>query len=516
MNKKRIPVAFLLLLFTVSILSVYPKSKSKFSQEKFEKYINKALKQWKVPGVAIGIIHKGYIIHAKGFGFRNIEKELPVTRKTLFPIGSTTKALTTFLMGQLVDEDKLSWDKPVREYLQDFKLYDSYATEKMRARDLVIHNSGLPRHDLIWYGSKRSRKEIFNRLKYLKNNREFRTTFQYQNLMYMTAGLLVGKLNNSSWEEAVTERIFKPLEMESSNFSIDTSLKSSDFSLPYRTDENGKTEVIPFYKEMDGIGPAGSINSNINDMLSWMKIHLDNGERHGKQLISKVTLKEIHTPQVIAGGTIAAIFNRFKEISYLNYGMGWFVNHYRGHNLIHHGGNIDGFSALVALMPDIESGVVILTNRGRNFLTFTSAFRIFDRLLGEKPLPWDERFLEVVGKFKKMGEDKDKEEEKSRKKDTKPTCTLDRYKGEFEDPAYGRLTIGINDSELFFRFNKFNEPLEHYQDNIFRIKSGIFKGLKFEFFVNEKGEINSVSIPLEREVDNIIFNRIISSSMTGK
>lgn len=514
MKRNRTLITFFLLIFFVSVFSVYPKSK--FSLEKFEKYINQALEQWKVPGAAIGIIHNGYIIHAKGYGLRDIKKKLPVTRKTLFAIGSTTKAFTTFLMGQLVDEGKLSWDKPVREYLKDFKLYDSYVTENMRIRDLFTHNSGLPRHDLLWYGSKKTRMELFNGLKYLENNKGFRTTFQYQNLMYMTAGLLAGKLNNSTWEEAVTKNIFEPLDMRSSNFSINKSLKSSDFSLAYKTGEDGKIELTPFYKAMSGIGPAGSINSNINDMLSWMNLLLDSGERNGKQLISKISLKEIQTPQVVAGGTIAAIFGRFKEMSYPNYGMGWFVHHYRGHNLIHHGGNIDGFSAMVALMPDIEAGVVILTNNGGNFLTYTAAFRIFDRLLGEKPLPWDERFLKMFEQLKKTEKDKSEKGEKFRKNGTKTTHSLDKYKGEFEHPAYGKITIVLKDNGLFFKYNKFDAPLEHYHYNLFKVKSGIAKGTKLEFLINEKGDINSISAPLERSVKNIIFNRVASKAMTGK
>src|SRR5271165_741007 len=197
----------------------------------FDTFANLALKDWKCDGFAIAIVQDGKVILSKGYGLRDVKKNLPVTEKTLFAIGSATKSFTVTAMGTLVDQGKLDWDKPVRDYLPDFRLWDQFATERMTPRDLVTHRSGLPRHDLMWYNSPFSREELFARLRYLEPNKDFRTTFQYQNLMFMTAGYLAGHVAGTTWEQLVRKSIFEPLGMKGSNFSVTDSLKSADYSL---------------------------------------------------------------------------------------------------------------------------------------------------------------------------------------------------------------------------------------------------------------------------------------------
>ena len=202
--------------------------------DKLRTYINEIMKDSKVPGLAMGIVKDGKVILAEGFGSRDLEQKLPVTSKTLFAIGSCTKAFTTMAIGMLAEQGKVDWDKPVRNYLPAFELKDEYITANMTVRDLVTHRSGLPRHDALWYGSPLTRKEIFDRLKYLDFNAGFREKFQYNNLMFMTGGYLVGQVTNNTWEEFVAEQIFKPLGMTNSNFSVQTSQQAADFAQPYR------------------------------------------------------------------------------------------------------------------------------------------------------------------------------------------------------------------------------------------------------------------------------------------
>jgi len=513
---KRKLLIFLLMLLIIFISGFESFAKQKFSIDEFGKFMAVSLKEWKVPGAAVGIINKGYIILAKGYGFRNVEKKLPVTRKTLFSIGSTTKAFTSFLVGQLVDDGKIVWNGRVRSYLPDFTLYDNYASTHMKVKDLLIHNSGLPRHDLVWYGADYSRKELYNGLKYLKNSADFRETFQYQNMMYMTAGYLVGKMRGSTWEHVIKNRLFKPLEMISTNLSIAESLKSDDFSKPYAI-KKGKIVEVPFYKKgIKGIAPAGAINSNIDDMLSWLKLILDGGRRGGKQFISPGSLKVITTPQVIAGGTIAYLFNRFNEFSFPTYGMGWFINHYRGHNLIHHGGNIDGFSAVVSFMPDIESGVIILTNNSGNFLTYSATLRVYDGLMGEKPLPWNKRFLELFETRRTNAKKKMSREDKSKVAGTKPSHSLKEYTGKFNHPAYGVILLTSDKNGLKFKYHKFSGKLSHYHYDYFKIEDTIFKGSKLHFLTDDKGIVDRVLVPLEPTLDDIVFKRMIPDRLNKK
>src|SRR5580658_7512111 len=230
----------------------------------FDAFANQELRDWKCDGFAIAIVQDGKVILSKGYGLRDVKKNLPVTEKTLFAIGSATKSFTVTSLGVLVDQGKLDWDKPVRDYLPDFRLWDQFATERMTPRDLVTHRSGLPRHDLMWYNSPFTRQELFDRLRYLEPNKDFRTNFQYQNLMFMTAGYLAGHVAGMPWEDHVRRVIFEPLGMSSTNFSVNDMQKSADHSQPY-TVVKEQIREMPF-RNIDTIGPAGSINSNVEDM----------------------------------------------------------------------------------------------------------------------------------------------------------------------------------------------------------------------------------------------------------
>jgi CubicO group peptidase (beta-lactamase class C family) len=260
----------------------------------YDSFVNQAIKDWEVPGVAIAIVKNGEVILAAGFGMRDVASKLPVTSKTLFAIGSCTKAFTTFVMGTLVDEGKLAWDKPVRTYAPEIQLYDRAAAELLTPRDLVTHRSGLPRHDMVWYNATLSRKEIVARLPYLEPSEPIRSKFQYNNIMFMAAGYVVDSLTGMPWEEAVRKRIFEPLEMTGSNFSVKDSQKSSDFARPYE-DRDDHIVPIPF-RDITNAGPAGSINSNVTDMARWLIVNSQKGKIAGKQIISPAVLADIHTP----------------------------------------------------------------------------------------------------------------------------------------------------------------------------------------------------------------------------
>src|SRR5215510_14410117 len=238
----------------------------------FDGFVDQVMKDWKVPGLAVAVVKDGKMIYAKGFGYRDVKKGLKVTPDTLFAIGSCSKAFTATAMAILVDEGKLDWDKPVRNYLPDFMLHDGYTTEHIRPRDLVTHQSGLPRHDMVWYGSPLSRKEIFERLRYLEPSQPLHAKFQYNNMMFMTAGVLVERISGATWEDFVRKKILDPLEMKTSNFSVNDSRKATDFSLPYG-EVKDEIKEIPF-RNIDAVGPAGSINSSVNEMSRWLLMQL--------------------------------------------------------------------------------------------------------------------------------------------------------------------------------------------------------------------------------------------------
>lgn len=477
--------------------------------QKIRAFADSVRKVWKVPGLALAIVMNGEVIMAEGFGHRNVKEQLPVTSNTLFAIGSSSKAFTAMCLGILADEGKVDWDKPLRNYLPTFKLHDDFASARMTPRDLVTHRSGLPRHDLLWYGAAFTRKEMFDRLQYLEPNKDFRTDFQYQNLMFLTAGYLVEQINGGRWEDFVRSRIFKPLGMTSSNFSVHESQKAADFALPYQ-EKKDLVAQIPF-RDITEIGPAGSINSNLADMSKWVLLNLNKGKAGETQVISEAGLTQMHTPYMVVSQPL-----RFTGLSHASYGLGWFVQDYRGHNRVSHGGNIDGFSALVSLFPQDNFGAVILTNLNGNPLPGLVNNYVSDVLLNLEPIDWNARVKAERDKAKEEAKKKEAEETSNRKLGTKPSHALADYAGEFEHAGYGVIKISSDGKTLKGSFNAFTIAMEHWHYDVFRgaLMDDDDEKMLFSFMSNEKGDIDRVSVPLEPAVQPIIFTRKAPAQMS--
>src|SRR2546421_1496614 len=384
----------------------------------FADFVRSTMQNWKVPGLAIAVVKDDAVIFTQGFGERNMEDNLEVTPQTLFPIASCTKAFTTTAMAILANEGKLDWDTPVKNYLPTFKLYDLFASEHMTPMDLVTHRSGLPRHDLMWYNSSYTRQELFGRLQYLEPNKDFRAVWQYQNLMYMVAGYLVGQIAGQGWEDFVQQRIFDRLGMSSSVFSTTTAQQTADFSFPYK-EKKDEVKRIPFYEGQWSIAPAGAIVSNIADMTQWLLLHVNKGKHGDTQIVSENQVTQMHAPHMIAPVTFP-----FPEIPIVNYGLGWFVEPYRGHVIVEHGGNIDGFSSLVTLLPEHNIGVAVLTNLDGIPVPNILTYNICDRLLGLDEVAWSERFKKFWIAFKEAEEKGKEKAEADRVPDTHPSHPL--------------------------------------------------------------------------------------------
>ncbi len=498
-------------LFIFSPLSAENKAPEE-NLKGFSVYVEQAMKEWKVPGLAISIVKDGEVIFAEGFGIRDVKKGLKTTPKTLFAIGSSSKAFTATAMGILADEGKLEWDKPVRTYLPSFKLQDPFASERMTPVDLICHNSGLPRHDSIWYGASTSREKLFHRLAYLEPSKDFRTTFQYNNLMFMTAGYLVGQVAGTTWESFVKDRIFTPLGMLDSNFSVNDSQKSPDYALPYMIKKDDVVG-IPF-RNIDNVGPAGSINSNVLDMAQWVLLNLNKGKAGDKQVVSEAALKRIHTPHMTMGGETFPGFEKYTEMLHSDYALGWMLTPYKGHLMIHHGGGIDGFTALVSFLPHDNLGMVVLSNLNGNTLPYFVTFNAYDRLLGKDQTPWDKRFKEILDKAKAEREKSQKEQDANRVPDTKPSHSLDDYVGEYENPGYGVFKVEKAGDQLKAEYNSTSGILTHFHYDMFKLKDEMFeRNMMVTFLMDLKGQIFRLLIPLEPNVKAIEFTRMPEKKM---
>ncbi len=464
-------------------------------------FIDTTLSQWNVPGVAVSIVKDGEILMTEGFGYSDLENNKPMTSNTLLGIGSSTKAFTAFSVGLLVDDGIIDWNTPIKTYMPDFKMYDDFATEQMTAIDLLTHRSGLPRHDMMWYGSYFTREELYERLRYLEPNEPFRYTFQYQNLMLMTAGLMVGRLSNSTWEDVVQERIFNPLGMNSTNFSVDVSQSSDDFAIPYSGSPTEEPEEISF-RNISTIGPAGSINSTSTDMAQWIKMLLNKGKVNDTQLMMEGTVETILTPHMFIPGKSSN-----EELTYQNYGLGWFILTYRGHPFVQHGGNIDGFSTLVSLLPEDNLGIVLMVNQNGSGYPGVLNYFIIDHLLDMESVDWNERNLAKLMSFSELEEEKG---EIPRIEGTKPSHDLDAYTGTYENPGYGKVEIDNDGTQLYMVYHSFASPLEHWHYDVFKPTEGVpaESNTLIEFHTNLQGNIHKLSSPLESSVASIEFVKL--------
>jgi CubicO group peptidase (beta-lactamase class C family) len=491
-----------------------PSSSAASALEGFDRFVESAMKSWNVPGLAVAIVKDGKVVLAKGYGLRNVQAKLPVTADTLFAIGSSTKAFTTMAMGILVEEGKLAWDEPVTKYLPAFELKDKVAGEGMTPRDLVTHRSGLPRHDLVWYNANRPRAELVAALKYLEPNESFREKFQYQNLMFLTAGHLAAEVAGMSWEDVIRTRILDPLGMKNSNFAVSVSQKGPDFATPYTLKEKVAVD-IPF-RVIDTVGPAGSINSSANDMAKWLQLHLGAGAIAGKRIVAARQVQDMHRPQMVIQ-TFPGLFED-PEIQQPAYGLGWFVESYRGKKRVHHGGAIDGFQAQVSFLPSEGVGVVVLTNLGGNPLPDIVARHASDRLMGLEPIDWNGRALKRREVGEKATAAAKKAAGEERKTGMKPAHTLAEYAGEYAHPAYGSVIVTASGESLSARFHDIPMRLNHWHFETFRAdleeKSLAELKLFFQFFTDAQGEVDRLTVPFEPSVEPIAFRKLPPARLT--
>lgn len=236
-------------------------------------FIERELETQKIAGAAVAVVVGDKVVLLKGYGWRDMAARRPVTPDTMFPIASITKQFTVASLGTLVRQGKLDWDKPVRDYMPDFRLHDDYATLRATPRDLVTHRIGLPRHDFAWFGSALSRDDLYKQLRHFSFSKDIRTRFQYNNFMFMTAGYLAGRLAGRSYEDHVRQSLLEPLGMTRTNFSLDEVAKDPDAATGYELDNEQKL-VMDRYESAEQMAPTGGLNSTARDQKMIVIGHL--------------------------------------------------------------------------------------------------------------------------------------------------------------------------------------------------------------------------------------------------
>ncbi len=483
----------------------------------FDEQVETWMGEWKVPGLGVSIVFDGEVILARGYGYRNLEDEVPATADTLFAIGSNSKSFTVTLLGMLADDGLFDWDTPVKEYMPDWRLHDPVATDLMTAKDLVTHRSGLPRHDLVWLQTGFSREELFSRLQYLEPTEPFRYKYQYQNLMFMSAGILAERLTGKSWETLIDERVFGPLGMGRANLSVGDSQKDADFSYPYIHRDEGAPERVPF-RNIDAVGPAGSINASAREMAKYVQFHIDYGKVGDEQLLSEQTARAMQSPQMpISGPQLVAFFTGTEPgvLGDPSYGLGLMTGSYRGHKHVRHGGGIDGFISSMEWLPHNRIGVVVLSNSsGSGTVPGLVVRNAFDRLLGLEPIDWAGQARDSQAAAKVAAEQAEETATAERHQGTSPSHELDDYAGSFAHPGYGNAEVSLGQGEMRIAVVGFEGPLEHYHYDVFEVGEDLegptanLGGTKVTFLYDERGSVDRIAIALESSVADIVFERL--------
>ncbi|MCG3194972.1 MAG: D-aminopeptidase [Thermoanaerobaculia bacterium] len=479
-----------------------PPSLARKRLEGLDAVLEKAVVDFQVAGLAIGAIQAQEIVLARGLGFRDFARKLPVTADTLFAIGSTTKAMTATLVAMLVDEGKLGWDDPVRTYLPWFALKDPSISERLTVRDLLTHRSGLPRHDLVWYNNNEgTRRQLVERLAHLDLTADLRATFQYNNLMYAAAGYLAGEVAGTTWEELMKTRLLAPLGMTRTTLSVVDSRKDPDYALPYGANEDGTPRPIPF-RRTDLVGPAGSVSSSVNEMLLWLRFNLSRGKAGDRQLVDPTTLAEVWKPQVVIGEGPTA------------YAHGWFVDVYQGKSRLDHGGGIDGFFTQVTLFPQADLAIVVFTN-GRPGLSRWVTNVVADRVLD---LPSHDWLAQGLGRLKAGKVDDEEARPKkvvARVAGTRPSHAVGDYAGDYGHPGYGVLRIEVADTRresLTLVYNGFEVPLERWHYDVWNAGATAggdktFNDTKLLFRTDVSGTVAALEASFDAVSPPVVFDK---------
>lgn len=359
-----------------------------------EEKVEKRRSELGIPGMSLVIVQDGKIIYAKGFGYKDFEKQIPVTTDTQFAIGSATKAFTALSVLMSADEGKVSLDDNPKKYLPYFTMKDAETAEKITVRDLLSHSSGLSRTDLAMITDKLKRDELIKVAGEAKPVAKLREKFGYQNVMFAAAGEIVAQTQKTTWEKFVPERIFKPLGMNNSTMTIPQYQKAKDISFGYNYNFDTKETIRLPFRPIDATNPAGSINSSANDMAKWLNFVLGGGSINGKRLVSEKGFEEWMKPQM-----------KISPDGKVSYGLGWFLQDWNGLKVVQHGGNIDGFNSMVAMIPEKKLGFVMLTNVSGSSLGGELMPLVWDGILSEiksdESIKLSPQAMEkLVGKYK--------------------------------------------------------------------------------------------------------------------
>ena len=458
----------------------------------------KTIKAWGIPGAAVAIVKDDRVVYVQGYGVKELGGTERVTPDTLFQIASTTKAFTSTALAMLATEKKLSFDDPVRRHVEYFRLSDMCADANVTLRDIVTHRTGLSRHDELWDDTPLTRGDVIRSMAHIEPSRPFRTTYQYHNIMFITAGEAVAHASGLSWDDFVRTRIFQPLGMTRTVISDAEWNDAADRATGHKYE--WKTARLSPRKPIDTItiGAGGAIKSSARDMAQWVRFQLSGGTFDGKPLVDPELLAETKAPHTVIRLTgLGAQSN--PETNMMAYGMGWNVQDYRGEHQVAHAGALNGFRTHVVLLPKRNAGFVLLINAERGIGLYAMRNALADMLTGKPARDWNPYYL-MIDRASDEKSEKDRNERLAKRiADTTPTRPLADYAGEYEHRGYGPLKITQNGETLALEWARIKAPLTHFQyDNFLAEEEEHDLDETVTFSLDDEKKVKAVTVFGER------------------
>jgi CubicO group peptidase (beta-lactamase class C family) len=416
-------------------------------------YFTRALTDWDVPGMAVAIVKDGRVVIEKGYGVRERGKPGHVDDRTLFAIASNTKAFTAAAIAALVDQQKVGWDEPVRQYLPRFELQDPLASADLRVRDLLSHRSGLGTFsgDLLWYNTTFDVEDVLRRARYLQPRSPFRTTYGYSNLMFLAAGQVVATASGTTWDGFVQAHFLNPLGMKDTLTSVRAVPGRENVATPHGPVGTG-SRPYPWYDSQAG-GAAGGLVSSAHDMTRWLLLQLGRGTLDGRQYFSEEQARTMWTPHVSL--TISRESESASPTTHFNaYGLGWMLRDYHGRLIASHGGGLDGMYSAVAIVPDERLGIVVLTN-AMTGIGDAVVMRVIDAYLppstGLRERDWSVEGLERSRAQQRTRAARVANVRQVHVPGTRPSLPIQQYAGRYTGRFYGDAVVTLEHGTLVMR-----------------------------------------------------------------
>lgn len=445
-----------------------------------DEFIERGMRDWRIPGLAVAIVHNDSVVYAKGFGTRVIGANAPVDTRTMFGIMSTTKAMTALAVAMLVDEGKVAWNDPVTKHLPAFRLSNAWVTQEVTVRDLLTHVAGLGNADLLWTRGDLSTRDILTRVARLDLAYSLRSDFIYQNVMYQAAGEVVTAASGMPWERFVESRIFAPLGMTRSRATLANvrALNDANVSAAHWDfgGDDGRGDVRRIEEQpVDPVPAAGAAWSTADDAARWMRFLLDSGRVNGTRLVSEASFRELFRPQVIVPAAQFYPSIALTRPRWMTYGLGWFQQDYNGMHVAMHTGSIAGRTAIVGLVHDQRLGVFFFANRDHEEFRHALMWRVIDRYTGAPYRDWHTQLKKIYDERAARGARAVAARDAARVPNTSPSHALEAYVGTFAHPVYATLQVRLVNGALALNVGPLAQnagALEHFHYDTFRVRLG--------------------------------------------